>query len=165
MSEILARHAVTILLAAIWWLLLTGVGRLCVGSASLRTASRGELLFVSFGTGLVIVGYAVFLLGIAGALQPVFIAGTLSLLAALALAGWIRRPAMASASNVPMPRPLSHQPTNAEFRDSKPDSARFTFGFASRVEPIADFALFLLLAAAFLLTLTPEMGKDALIQG
>ncbi len=69
MLEIFPRHAMTIISAAIWWLQITGAGLFFVRRLSLRAASQGELLFVSFGMGLVGVGYSVFLLGIAGALN------------------------------------------------------------------------------------------------
>lgn len=159
MPAIFAQHTLSILAAAIWWLLITGVGRFCLRTSSLCPARRGELLFVSFGTGLVIVGYAVFLLGIAGALQPIFIAGTLSFLALLALAGWMRRPAVEG----PLPTPLSNQTTNSGVRRFKLGSLALHSGFANPVESIAGMALLLLLVAALGLTLTPEIGKDALI--
>jgi hypothetical protein len=162
MPAILLQHALTVLSAALWWLLLTGVGLLCLGSSFRRTVARGEILFVSFGIGLVIVGYSVFLLGVAGALRPIFMAGTLSCLAVLALAGWRRRSA---ASKGPMTMPPALLTTNPGFRGFKPGSLtlRTGFGLENPVGLIAGFALLLLLAAAFVLTLTPESGKDALI--
>jgi hypothetical protein len=155
MPAIITQHAMTILSAAVWWLLITGVGLLCLRMLSIRTASRGEALFVSFGIGLVIVGYSVFFLAIAGALQPILMAVMLLSLALLSLAGWLRL----TASQDPMPI----QAINLGFRLFKFHPVKSHFDSGHQVELIAGIVLLLLLAAAFLLTLAPETGKDALI--
>lgn len=159
MFEIFVQHTLSILSTVIWWLLITGIGLLCLGRLSIPITSRCEMLFVSFGIGLVIVGHSVFLFGVADALQPFWIACMLSFLAILALSGWLRLPAVIL--------PLSATPLN---QASGPGVQRFTrdspgihSGRGNSVERVAGIALSLLLAAAFLLTVTPESGKDALI--
>jgi hypothetical protein len=135
MRATLVQQGVTILFLAGWCLITTGVGRLCLSAAAIRLASRGEGLFLSAGIGLVITGYAVFLLGVTGSLTASGIALLLISLALFSGAGWLR--------------PIRTAPAALSWR--------------SVWEFTASLLLGILLLASFVLTLTPETGKDALI--
>jgi hypothetical protein len=139
MSPIFAQHALTILLTAIWWLLVTGAGLLCLRMSSVRAASRGELIFLSSGIGLITVGYSVFLLGVTGALHSLSITVLLLSLFLLSLTGWL---------NV-----HSFLPAPADSKNT----------VSSRLERLAAILLGFLFIAGLLLILAPETGKDALI--
>ena len=135
MPTTLVQQGVTILFLAGWGLITVGVGRLCLGSTAIRLASRSEGLFLSAGIGLVITGYAVFLLGVTCSLSASGIGLLLVSLALISGAGWLR--------------PLQIAPAAPSGR--------------SLWELSALLLLATLLIAGFVLTLTPEIGKDALI--
>lgn len=135
MSATLFQQAATVALLGGWCLITTGLGRLCLGFSSLSFASRGEGLFLSAGVGITVSAYAVFLLGVAQSLHPSAIAAALIVLASLALAGWRR------------PLPLCRAAQDARSSWDRP----------------AAVLLGGVLFAGFLLVLTPETGKDALI--
>ena len=135
MQATLVQQGVTILFLAGWCLITTGVGRLCLNAAAIRLASRGEGLFLSAGIGIAITGYAVFLLGVTGSLDPSGIHLLLISLALISAAGWSR--AFRTVPAAPFGR--------------------------SVWERLAAVLLGILLLAGFLLVLTPEIGKDALI--
>ncbi|MHB8907354.1 MAG: ArnT family glycosyltransferase [Syntrophales bacterium] len=131
----LLQQGITALFALLWCLGTTGVGRLCLSAMDLRFTSRGEWLFLSFGMGLTIVGYATFLLGVTQSLYPLSIVLLLSSLLLISAAGWLR----------PVRTALAPPP-----------------GHSIRERPAA-ILLGILLLAGLMLTLTPEIGKDALI--
>jgi len=135
MQTTFVQQGITILFLTFWCLITTGVGRLCLSAAAIRLASRGEGLFLSAGIGIAITGYAVFLLGVTGSLAASGIALLLISLASFSVAGWLR--------------PIRTAPAAAPGR--------------SVWELSASLLLGILLLAGFLLTLTPENGKDALI--
>jgi hypothetical protein len=135
MRTTLLQQGITILFLTGWCLITTGVGRLCLSSTAIRFASRGEGLFLSAGIGLVITGYAVFLLGVTGSLAASGIGLLLISLALFSVAGWLR--------------PIRTVPAAPSGR--------------SVWELSALLLLAILLLAGFVLTLTPETGKDALI--
>jgi hypothetical protein len=135
MQAILVQQGVTILFLAGWCLITTGVGRLCLSAAAIRLASRGEGLFLSAGIGIAVTGYAVFLLGVTASLDSCGIHFLLISLAFFSAAGWTRA--------------VLTVPTLSSERSSWDIPAAFFLG--------------LLLIAGFLLVLTPETGKDALI--
>jgi hypothetical protein len=135
MQTILIQQGITILFLTGWCLITMGVGRLCLSSTAVRFASRGEGLFLSAGIGLAITGYAVFLLGVMESLYPFSIGFLLTSLTLLSVAGWLRpiRTALAAPSG------------------------------RSIWERLALILVGILLLACFALTLTPEIGRDALI--
>ena len=135
MFSILAQQGLTILLLAVWYLITTGIGRLCLSAVAVRVASRGEGLFLSAGTGLVITGYAVFLLGITGSLHAFSISLLLISFTLISVAGWLS--SLRTAPTTPAERSVWDRP--------------------------AAVLLGILLLAGFFLALTPETGKDALI--
>jgi hypothetical protein len=135
MQTTLVQQGITILFLTGWCLITTGVGRLCLSSTAIRFASRGEGLFLSAGIGLVITGYAVFLLGVTGSLAASGIGLLLISLALFSVAGWLR--------------PIRTAPAAPSGRSVWELSALLLLG--------------ILLLAGFVLTLTPENGKDALI--
>jgi len=135
MRTTLVEQGITILFLTGWCLITTGVGRLCLSNTAICFASRGEGLFLSAGTGLAITGYAVFLLGVTGSLADSGIGLLLISLALFSVAGWLR--------------PIRTAPATPSVR--------------SVWEFTALLLLAILLLAGFVLTLTPEIGKDALI--
>ena len=135
MKFIAFQQGMTILLLAGWCLMTTGVGRLCLSSTAIRFVSREEQLFLSFGIGLVVTGYAVFLLGITQSLHNVAIAFLLAFLGLLAFRGWFQS--------------LPCHPSSPAAQSAWDRPAVFLLGAV--------------LLAGFLLVLTPETGKDALI--
>ena len=135
MRVTLFQQGVTILFLAGWCLITTGVGRLCLSVTAIRFASRGEGLFLSAGIGIAIISYAVFLLGVTNFLAPSGIGLLLISLALLSVAGWLR--------------PVRTAPAESSGRSIWEFAASLLFG--------------ILLLAGFVLTLTPEIGKDALI--
>lgn len=135
MQATLVQQGITILFLAGWGLITTGVGRLCLSSTAIHLASRSEGLFLSAGTGLVINGYAVFLLGATVSLSAPGIALMLISLALISVAGWLR--------------PFHIAPEAPSGR--------------SIWELSATLLLATFLIAGFVLTLTPEISKDALI--
>ena len=135
MRTTLLQQGITIFSVTLWCLGTIGVGRLCLSAMELRLTSRSEGLFLSTGIGLTIVGYAVFLLGATASLHPHSIEILLASLVLISLAGWLR------------PVPTSQAPP---------------VGRCIRERP-AVLLLVILLLAGSILTLTPEIGKDALI--
>jgi hypothetical protein len=131
----LVQQGITILFLAGWCLITTGVGRFCLSSTAICFASRSEGLFLSAGIGLVITGYAVFLLGVMESLYPFSIGLLLTSLTLFSVAGWLR--------------PIRTAPAGPSGRSVWELSALLLLG--------------ILLLAGFVLTLTPETGKDALI--
>lgn len=135
MRVTLFQHGITLLFLAAWSLLTMGIGRLCLSATALRFTSRGEWLFLSAGLGIAVTGYAVFLLGVTDSLTPSGIGLLILSLALFSGAGWLR--------------PLRTAPTVPKA--------------VSVWERAASALLGILIIAALLLTLTPEIGKDALI--
>jgi hypothetical protein len=135
MPTTLVQQGITILFLAGWCLLTMGVGRLCLSSTAIGLVSRSEGLFLSAGIGLVITGYAVFLLGVTGSLTAPGIALMLISLTVISGAGWLH--------------PFQIAPAAPSGR--------------SIWELSALLLLAILLIAGLMLTLTPEIGKDALI--
>jgi hypothetical protein len=135
MQTTLFQQGMTILFLTGWCLITTGVGRLCLSSTAIRFASRSEGLFLSAGTGLVITGYAVFFLGVMESFYPFSIGLLLTSLTLFSVAGWFH--------------PIRTVPEAPPGR--------------SVWELWALLFLGILLLAGFVLTLTPEIGRDALI--
>ena len=137
MQAMILQQSVTILFMTCWCLITTGIGRLCLSVTAIRFASRGEGLFLSGGMGLIITGYAIFLLGIMDSLYPFSIGLMLTSLVLFSVVGWLR----------PI-RTVRSAPSASTKRSIWETSALFLLG--------------ILLLADFVLTLTPETGKDAL---
>ncbi len=135
MLSTLAHHGITLLLVAGWGGIAAGTGRLWLGIVGIRCASQGEELFLSLGMGLASVGYAVFFLGLVQGLSPPLLSLLVILLALLALAGFTRK--------LPC--------------DPRQPAARSGWDRAAVVP------LCILLLIGLVQTLTPEIGKDALI--
>jgi hypothetical protein len=138
-EEIMCNAAIqqllTLLILISWCLMVTGCGRLMLSCAQVRCASRQEALFVSAALGIILTGYAVFVLGCLKYLSPQGISRLLIALTLLACAGWLRS------------LPVRIQPDRT--------CSRWDLPFA--------LLLALLLLSCFLLALIPETGKDALI--
>jgi len=137
MQAMILQQSVTILFMTCWCLITTGIGRLCLSVMAFRFASRNESLFLSGGMGLVITGYTVFLLGVMNSLYPFSIGLMLTSLVLFSVVGWLR--------------PIWTTPSAPSASTER-----------SILELSAFFLLGLLLLAGFVLTLTPETGKDAL---
>jgi hypothetical protein len=135
MESTLLHHGVTLLLLTGWYLITAGVGRLCLSITIIPSVSRGEQLFLSSGIGLVVTGYAVFILGITHSLSPPSLIVLIIAFGILALAGWFRE--------------FPCNPLKPPVR--------------SACDHAASLLLGIFLFTGFLLALTPEIGKDALI--
>jgi len=138
-GEALLRQGATIVLCAGFCLLAAGLGWFALGKIPLRFRAFPERLFFSTVTGFGILGYAIFLLGCLHALSPVIISITLVFLCLFSFAGWWNLRCHLFPAPAPAPREK-------------------TIG-----ETCAAVLLFLCIASLFLLVLTPETGKDALI--
>ena len=91
MNATVLNQGMTILLLTGWCLITTGVGRYCLSHTSMRFALRNEHHFLSFGIGLVVIGYAVFLLGTIQSLNNIGITSLLAILGLLPFRGGARR--------------------------------------------------------------------------
>ena len=135
MPTTLIQQGLTTLILISWVLAVAGCGRLILTCTAVRFASRGEGLFMAAAIGLVLAGYAVFFLGCTGFLSPRGIGFLLITLALVSATGWLR------------PLRISIFPTVERSSWDRP----------------AAILLGLLLCICFMLVLTPEIGKDALI--
>jgi hypothetical protein len=135
MLPILIQHVLTILFLTLWCLITTGIGKLCLSKASILFASTGEWLFLSAGIGMVITGYAIFLLGVTGCLNPYGIYILMTFLVLFSIGGWFQSLYIISVT-----------------------PSRLSLWNLS-----AAIVLGALVLAGFLIILTPEIGKDALI--
>jgi hypothetical protein len=135
MEATLFTQGQNLLLALGWALAVAGSGRLLLSLAKLRPASPGEALFLGGTLGVMACGYAVFAMAAADLLTPRAMAFFLAALILCAAAGWWR------------PLRIDSSPRGERSSWDRP------FGVAVAI----------LLAGSFLLTLTPEIGKDALI--
>jgi len=137
MFDVLLQQGLTLLILTILVFLVIGLGRLVLSGSNTHCISFGEMSFYSAGLGFGIVGYCVFLLGLFDGFHPLPIRLLLIVLLALSLAGWLRVKKPAATPD------LKH--------------------LRSPLDRFAFFLLLLCLFAGLLLTLTPEIGKDALI--
>jgi hypothetical protein len=137
MPDALLQQGLTLLILAILVFMVVGLGRLVLSRINTPCISFGEMIFYSAGIGFGVTGYCVFFLGLLGGFHPLPIRLLLIVLLALSLAGWLRvkRPPM------------------------KPDLNKLR----SSWDGFAFLLLLFCLLAGLLLTLTPEIGKDALI--
>lgn len=136
MLDALIQNAVTLILFVAFCFTVTGIGLLILKQIPATATSPGESLFFSFGLGAGVTGYAVFILAAAQLLYPWSLSLLSILLLAIAAAGW--RTAGISLS------PADFRPRGI-------------------VEQGASLLLLLVLAAALLLAMTPEIGRDALM--
>lgn len=136
MLDALIQNAVILALFISLCGIFTGIGLLIRNFLPATFYSRGETLFISFGIGASLTGYAVFTLAAAHFLYPPALYLLCILLVATAATGW--RKAGISLS----------------LRSARPRGV---------VECTAAALLALLLAAVLILTLAPETGRDALI--
>jgi len=137
MSDALLHQGLTLLILAILVFMIVGLGRLTLSKANPPFLSFGEMFFYSGGIGLGMVGYCVFFLGLSQGFHRISISILLTLLMILSLAGWLR---------------VKRPPITPDLKKLRSPWDRFAF-----------FLLLLCLLAGLLLTLTPEIGKDALI--
>lgn len=137
MPDALLQQGFALLILTIFFFVVIGLGRLVLSGINIPFTSFGEMIFYSSGIGLGVAGYGVFFLGLFDGFHPLPIRILLIVLLTLSLAGWLqaRKPLM------------------------KPDLKKIH----SPWDTVAFFLLLLCLSAGLLLTLTPEIGKDALI--
>lgn len=128
----------TLFLLAGFVFVTTGLGLLVSRKVAFFFTDFGELLFFSIGIGFGILGYSVFVLGVIQLLHPLAFSGLLAFLTILSFVGW--RGA----------RPIPVNPT-------------FNLKTKSTIEQVAGFFLLLVVVASYILSLTPDPGKDALI--
>lgn len=134
-------HILTILLAFFWFFVVTGTGAFFLKRTNPDDLRNPELPFLSFGTGLVFVGYSVFVLGAVGLYRPVALTLLMAFLFILAVIGW-QRMSMGLFF-------VSHQSIKKSLFAQKR-----TFLLLALIIPLGVIGL--------LLVLTPEIGRDAL---
>ncbi|MEI8172146.1 MAG: glycosyltransferase family 39 protein [Deltaproteobacteria bacterium] len=137
MYDVLLQRGLSLLFLAILFIMATGLGRLALGRFNNSFVTFGEQLFFSAGIGFGIVGYSVFILGLLQGLSTGLLGFLLVSLFLLSTAGWL-----GIKNNFP-----------EWFKQKR----------LSLLEMAFAALLLLCLAGAFILTLTPEIGKDALI--
>jgi hypothetical protein len=137
MPDVLLQQGLTLLLLAILAFLVTGLGRLALHKMTHAFAGFGEQVFFCTGIGFGILGYTVFFLGSIRALSSLPLSSLLLFLFLFSIVGW--------------------------WKVQNSSIERNAWGYSSKLEYTAAVLLLVCLAAAFLLTLTPESGKDALI--
>lgn len=138
MLTILLQHSLNLFFLAGFVFVSTGLGLLMLKKGRVPLADLGEMIFFSLGLGFGIIGYTVFFLGVVQLLHPVALTLILVFFTILSFFGWF--------NSLPLPgRPGFLR---------KPDS---------RIEQLAVLFLLLGLLGSYILTLTPDPGKDALI--
>jgi hypothetical protein len=137
MLDVILQQGLTLLLLMILILLSIGLGRLALYKINAPFISSGEMIFYSAGIGFGIIGYSVFFLGLLNGFYPLPITMLLILLLFLAFAGWLW---------------IKNPTSESDLQKPKTPLDRFAF-----------FLLLFCLSVGLILTLTPEIGKDALI--
>lgn len=137
MFDALLKQGLTLLILSGLVFLVSGLGRLLLSRINVPFMSIGETLFYSAGLGFGVTSYGVFILGLFDGFYPLPIRIFLAILLVLAVAGWLQAKDSLPKSDLKKPR--------------------------LPWDRIAFFLLVIVLSAGLLLTLTPEIGKDALI--
>jgi len=135
MFNTLFQQGLTLFLLAGLSFIATGTGWFFLRKTGATFSSFGEQAFFSAGTGLAIIGYSVFLLGIFQLFSPASFFILFIILAFLSLAGWLQ---LRTRTTTPAIQSLQH-------------------GF----DKAAILIVIVSLAAGVLLVLTPETGTDA----
>lgn len=127
---------IVLILIGISWLTLTGAGLQLLGWLKFPETGSAERLFLAFTCGAGFTGTIIFLAAAAGLLISPLLYTVTVLLVAVAIRGW-QRAGLSRLDVMPPPVGIT--------------------------EKISLVAALLLLMTALLLTLTPEIGKDALV--
>ena len=138
MFDALLQQGSTLLLLSIFVFLVIGLGRTAFINADIPFISSGEMVFYSSGIGFGIIGYGVFFLGLFQGLYFLPLSILLFCLLIISLAGWFWAP---------------FPPMKSDLQEK----------IRSSWDRLAFFLLILCLLAGLSLTLTPEIGRDALI--
>lgn len=126
---------IVLILIGISWLTLTGAGLQFLDWLKIPATGSAERLFLAFTCGSGLTGSIIFLAGAAGLLIPPLLYTVTVLLIAVAIRGW-QQAGLGRLEAMPLP--------------------------VGTMEKFSLVAALLLLMAALILTLTPEIGKDAL---
>lgn len=137
MPDALIQRGLILSILALLFFLFTGLGRLILSKTNISFISLGEMIFFSAGIGLGATGYCVFLLGLLNGFRPLPLVMLIIALLVLSLTGWLW---------------VGKLPATPELKK-----------LLSPGDRVAFFLLLLCLSAGLLLTLTPEIGRDALI--
>jgi len=150
MYTALIQHAGNIIWIALICFISIGVGKLALARTPIKKCNSGEVIIFSGALGFAIIGYGIFVVGICQILYPVVIYSLTAIYAMLALAGWvmvknlgIRTPCLQKTEH------LVHQTPSAQL--------------AKTVNCTCLIILAISTVLCFMLVLTPEIGKDALI--
>jgi hypothetical protein len=138
MLDAFLQQGLTLLILAILVFMVTGLGMLVLSGIRLSDISFGEIIFYSAGIGFGVAGYGVFFLGLLDGFHTLPLRLLLMVLLILSSAGWLRSK---GATMLP------------------PDPGQLR----SLGDRLTCFLLLCCLLVGLLLTLTPEIGKDALI--
>ena len=137
MMQNLQVNLLLIAMPALLFFFFSGLGLVILNRTNTNFSSYGERMFFAFGIGAGVVGYVIFGLSAGQLLYPVYLYGALTVLLAVSVYGL----------------------KSIEFGLLR-DAFSMPEGIA---EKIAAAGTMILLAAAFVLSLTPETGKDALV--
>jgi hypothetical protein len=140
MLDALLQHTLNLVFLAGISLIAIGLGRLILCRAGIRVISLGEYVVFSLGLGFGILSYSAFVLGALQLLYPAAVYLLVGLCAPLSLAGWF---------SFRCPSKMEGRPT---FK------TRLSFW-----DRCIGVILIACLLVGFLLVLTPDVGKDALI--
>ena len=128
---------ITLIYLAVLGFTAIGVGIVIFNRIGIRFSYLSEQIYFSMGFGFAVMAYAVFALGALQALYPYVIVATIILFIVLSLKGWRLLGQDGRHPLIPIPQ--------------------------NGYERVAFFMLVVCLCVAFLLVLTPEIGKDALV--
>jgi hypothetical protein len=137
MTEALIHHLLTLAMIAGFAGMTIGIGYYILNKMTLTYSGTGERLFYAFGLGTAVTAYAVFMLGVLQAVYPAVIYTLVVCFTLIGLTGCRRL-----ARHTPSPRAWLPRTTP---------------------EWVAGSILAICLGILFILELTPEIGKDALI--
>ena len=150
MYTALIQHAGNIILIALICFISIGVGKLTLARTDMKNCDPGEVIIFSGALGFAIIGYSIFIVGICQMLYPVVIYSLTAIYATLALAGWVM--GKKCGTNPPFLQ-------RTEYFENQTSGRRLV----RVVNRSSLIILSICITLCFLLVLTPEIGKDALI--
>lgn len=137
MHNMLLQQGLTLLILTFLIFMIIGLGQLVLHKINIQFRSFGEMVFYASGLGFGIVGYAVFFLGLLHGFYSFSLGLLFIFLLIVSLTGWLWAVKLPLHTTPPKP--------------------------CLRGERLAFLLLLFCLLLGVLLTLTPEIGKDALI--
>ena len=150
MFTALIQHVGNIIWLGVICLIAMGVGKLALARTSINKGDSGEVIIFAGALGFAIIGYGIFIVGICQMLYPAVIYSLTAIYATLALAGWVM------GKKCGMNPPFLQR---TEYFENQTSGRRLV----RVVNRSCLIILSICITLCFLLVLTPEIGKDALI--